>query len=236
MKKHGMWSFFFIVLLLVLLTYLLAYGSPTLNIPGLNDTRLGIDIRGGVYAQFYPDIPIEEVTKEQLDSARRIIEERLNNKGIYDRNITIEHENKRVIVEIPFKPGEAEFDPQATIDELGQTALLTFQEVDEEMRDEYGRYLPTGKIILQGDDVKKAEPEQNMQTREIVVTLELTSDAADRFAEATERLLKKPIAIFMDDTFISAPVVDSVITGGNAYITLGKRSYEETIAEAKRLA
>src|SRR5690554_964435 len=221
MKKHGMWSFFFIVLLLVLLTYLLAYGSPTLNIPGLNDTRLGIDIRGGVYAQFYPDIPIEEVTKEQLDSARRIIEERLNNKGIYDRNITIEHENKRVIVEIPFKPGEAEFDPQATIDELGQTALLTFQEVDEEMRDEYGRYLPTGKIILQGDDVTRSVPEQNMQTGEVVVSLELTDDAAERFAEATERLIGKPIAIFMDDVLVSAPIVNTVITGGRAYIDFG---------------
>ena len=80
--------------------------------------------------------------------------------------MTAEYDKKRIIVEMPWKPGEAEFDPQATINELGQTALLTFQEVDEELVDEDGKYLPTGKIILQGDDVKEAS-HSNCKIREI---------------------------------------------------------------------
>jgi len=236
LKKHGGLKFLIIILLLGIMTYLAIYGSSTLGIPGVNDIRLGIDIRGGVYAQFYPDVPLEEITQSQVDAARRIIEERLDNKGIFDKNITVEYDKKRIIVEIPWKPGEAEFDPQATINELGETALLTFQEVDEELRDEYGRYLPTGKIIIQGDDVEEAVPQQLRDTGDIVVGLKLTSDAAERFAEATGRLVEKPIAIFMDDNLISAPIVSEKITGGNAYITLGGLSHQEKISEAKRLA
>lgn len=236
MKTQGGLRFIIILLVLGILTYLTINGSPTLGIPGVNDIRLGIDIRGGVYAQFYPDVPIEEITQTQVDAARRIIEERLDNKGIFDKNLTAEYDKKRIIVEIPWKPGEAEFDPQATINELGQTALLTFQEVDDELVDENGRYLPTGKIILQGDDVKEAAPQRLQDTGDIVVGLTLTSDAADRFAEATERLVEKPIAIFMDNNLISAPIVSQKITGGSAYITLGDLSYQEKIDQARRLA
>jgi len=59
-----------------------------------------------------------------------------------------------------------------------------------------------------------------------VVTLKLTSEGAQKFAEATERLIGKKIAIFMDDTLIVAPTVEDVITGGNAIIT-GQRSAKE---------
>ncbi len=236
MKKNSSLNFIFIILILGLVTYLVAYGSPALGIESVNNIRLGIDIRGGVYTQLYPDAGLGSVTSDQLDSAKRIIDTRLDSKGIFDRNVTIEHEHKRIIVEIPWKPGEKDFNPQATVDELGKTALLTFQEVDEELKDEDGDYKPTGNIILQGDDVKNAAPQQNRDTGKMAVGLELTSDAGERFAEATGRLIGKPIAIFMDDELISAPVVQTKISGGNAIITLGGVTYQEAIKEAKRLS
>ena len=42
-------------------------------------------------------------------------------------------------MEIPWAAGETNFNPQDTI-ELGKTALLTFQEVDRTLVDEFGRY------------------------------------------------------------------------------------------------
>ena len=121
-------------------------------------------------------------------------------------------------MEIPWAAGETNFNPQDTINELGKTALLTFQEVDRTLVDEFGRYLPTGKIILQGTQVKDAYPAAD-ETMGWVVALELDPSGTEAFAEATGRLKDQPIAIFMDEQFISAPIVNDRIDGGNAVIT-----------------
>ena len=68
------------------------------------------------------------------------------------------------------------------------------------------------------------------------VALKLTSEAVKKFQEATERLIGQPIAIFLDDQFISAPVVQSAIpAGSDPRITLGGFR-EDTVEEANRLA
>ena len=64
-----------------------------------------------------------------------------------------------------------------------------------------------------------------------VVTLKLTDEGKEKFAEATQNNLKKKIYIYMDNEKISEPTVDSVISGGEAIITGSK-----TIDEAKNLA
>jgi preprotein translocase subunit SecD len=227
MKQSNWLGFVLVVVIIALLSYLAFDGGNAIGIPGIKDTRLGIDIKGGIYTTLYPDLPEgEKPGEEDLNSARRIIETRLESKGIFDKNITVEKESGRIIVEIPFAPGEEDFNPQKAIDEIGKTALLTFQEVDEEKVDEDGRYLPTGKVVVQGSDVKNAGVATNPDTGEVVVTLELHKEGAEKFAEATKRLYLKPIAIFMDDVLIVAPTVNSVITDGNAQIT-GQRTAKE---------
>ncbi|MCX7843072.1 MAG: protein translocase subunit SecD [Clostridia bacterium] len=220
-------KFFAVILLIGILTYIAAFGAPALGINDVKNMRFGTDIKGGIATTLYPDLPAgQKPTDEQLSSARSVIEKRLDGKGIFDRNITTENENGRIIVEIPYKPGEKDFNPQKAIDEIGKTALLTFQEVDEEKKDDKGRYLPTGKIIIQGSHVISAKPEVDNRNGGIVVALELNSEGAAKFEEGTGRLVGKPIAIFMDDQLISAPNVQQKISGGKAIIT-GQRTIEE---------
>ncbi|MGI6669400.1 MAG: SecDF P1 head subdomain-containing protein [Acetivibrionales bacterium] len=107
------------------------------------------------------------------------------------------------------------------MEKIGRTALLTFQEVDEDKVDSDGKYLPTGKIIIQGTDVLDATAVMDSNTGRTMVALDLSSEAKTKFADATKRLVGRPIAIFMDDDFISAPIVQEHITDGNAVITLG---------------
>ncbi|MDQ2087228.1 protein translocase subunit SecD [Herbivorax sp. ANBcel31] len=229
-----------IVIVIVLLTYIAVAG---ISIPALNlkldnveeSMRFGIDIRGGVRAIL---VPPEDVvpTDEEMDSVVRIMELRLDNRQILDRTVTTERATGRVIVEIPWSRGETSFDPHSAVEELGDTALLTFQEVDEDSVDpETGDYLPTGRIVIEGDDVEGARPAFGEDGR-MDVALELNREAGEAFQEATERLMNEPIAIFLDDEFISAPVVGSVIPAGTeARITLsGFR--EETREEANRLS
>lgn len=223
MKSSNILKFFIVILVFAVCAYL-AYNEVSNN-----KIRTGIDIRGGVSAILEPDIPegsfIDQQINDGLESAKVILDRRLENKQIYDGSVVIDPVNKRINVDIPFAAGETNFDPQATISELGRTALLTFQEVDKTMLDEKGRYLPTGKIVLQGTQVKDAYPATN-EKGEWVVMLELDPSGVESFAEATGRLIGEPIAIFMDNEYISAPIVDDRIDGGKATIT-GQRDSKE---------
>lgn len=231
MRGNNWVKFFLVIVIIGILTYLTFAGIPGV-VPNVYKTRLGIDIRGGVYANLYPDLPDgQKPTVDQLNSARSVIEKRLDNKGIFDRNIANEPENGRIIVEIPYKPGETDLSPQKAIEEIGKTALLTFQEVDEDkfkgfLEDGTRNYEQTGRIVIEGKHVVNAGVEQNRETGEMVVTLKLNEEGAKKFADATEKLVGKKIAVYMDSTLITAPTVQTKIPNGEAIIT-GQRTAQE---------
>ena len=62
----------------------------------------------------------------------------------------------------------------------------------------------------------------------------MNDEGAELFSDATGRLIGQQISIWMDDTMISAPRVDSQIPGGVAYITGGAQGFD--VKEAKALA
>ena len=64
-----------------------------------------------------------------------------------------------------------------------------------------------------------------------MVYLEFTDVGTSKFASATAQMVGKTISIWMDDVMISAPTVNTAITGGTAYID-GMESFEA----AKELA
>ena len=217
MRKNSVFMLFVIILVIAVFAFLAADQLKRGNV------RTGIDIRGGVSAILEPDIQEGSLTKEEISkglaSAKTILDKRLEARQIYDKSITIDEVNRRITVEIPWAPGETNFNPQETINELGKTALLTFQEVDVNNVDENGDILPTGKIVLQGTQVKDANPGRDPQTNEWVVLLDLDPSGTEAFAEATGRLVNQYIAIYMDDEYISVARVKQRIDGGSAVIT-----------------
>ena len=217
MRKNSILKLFVVIIIILACTFL------TINEVKNDKIRTGIDIRGGVSAIFEPDIKKGSLASEEmgkgLASAKMILDKRLDGRGIFDRNISIDTINGRITVEIPWAAGETDFNPQKTINELGRTALLTFQEVDADKVDENGYFLPTGRIVLQGTQVKDANPARHPDTGEWIVVLDLEPSGAESFAEATGRLKGQRIAIFMDDQYISAPLVRDRIDGGSAIIT-----------------
>ncbi|WP_252891429.1 preprotein translocase subunit SecD [Thermoclostridium stercorarium] len=209
MQKYGILKLVSVILVITVCAFL-AYNEVKKN-----NIRTGIDIRGGIYAVLEPDIDKSSLTDDEIDkgleSAKTILGKRLDAKNIFDRSINIDSVNDRIIIEIPWAAGETNFNPQDQLNELGKTALLTFQEVDEDKVDENGIYLPTGKIIIQGNQVKDANAAPYQEQGSWVVALELDESGSEAFAEATGRLVGKPIAIFMDDQLISAPIVNQKI-------------------------
>ncbi len=209
----------FIFLIILALLILLAIFGLGDQVKKVQDMRFGIDIRGGVEAVFKPETT-EKVNDSDLESARSIIETRLDNNKITDREITIDKEGSYIIVRFPWKSDETDYDPETAIKELGEMASLTFRD-------------PSGNVMVEGKNVTsaKAESQNDNGVTEYVVSLIFDNEGAKKFEEATGNLVGQQMGIYMDDALISNPVVQTRISGGQAVIT-GMENYEE----AKNLA
>ena len=233
MKRIGKPVFFIIFFLILFLAYTSVFGIYGENgdytltyIKGIQDIRWGIDIKGGVEAVFAPEKGVE-ATDDQMNAVKSIIDLRLVNQNITDYEIYPDYSNDRITVRFPWKSDDTEYDPGEAIKELSSTAQLVFRGGTEQ----------DGEEILTGKDVKNAYV-SNIQgsdgTYQKVVSLEFSDEGKEKFAEATEKYLNQQIGIWMDDTCISAPTVQSVISDGNCYIDGGSDGF--TTEDATALA
>ena len=245
MKRVGKPVFWIVAALTILFTTLSITGITTqygdvenVIIRGVNQIRWGIDIRGGVDVTFTPASG-EEASETELSAAAEVMRQRLVALNITDYEVYTDDASDRIIVRFPWREDETDFDAEAAIAELGETAVLTFREGDEVGDDG----LPTGvteeTVILQGSDVENASAHygaiDESGTAQWYVELNLTSDGADAFAEATTRLAGNgSISIWMDDEMISAPTVNSAITNGQAVIS-GNFSEESATSLANQI-
>lgn len=225
--KYAKKPVFFIVFALILafaasviFGFSTQYGDiKTVRIKGVEDIRLGIDIQGGVDVTFVP-ADGADATDEQLDAALEVVKLRLASLNINDSEVYEDSENDRIIVRFPWQAGEEDFDPEAAVKELGETAMLTFR-VGTDTNDDG---TPAGDLVLQGSDIKKAEPLRQAETDgtySYVVSLELTDSAAETFSAVTSTMAGtgESISIWMDNEMVSAPTVNEAITDGKAVIS-----------------
>ena len=214
-KKGKSWPLFVVAILIVVFSLTAIFGvsyqygdTKNIYIKGASDIRFGIDIRGGVDVTFMPAGDVD-ATPEQMTAAKTVIEDRLVGLGITDYESYVDSNKDRIIVRFPWKTGEADFNPQTAIDEIGTTAKMVFRKgstVD-------------GEEILSGDDVTSANAAYN-ETEGWVVQLKFNSAGAAAFADATTEQAANngTISIWLDDKNISTATVNEAITGGEAII------------------
>ncbi|CAN7411095.1 protein translocase subunit SecD [Phenylobacterium sp. LjRoot164] len=168
-----------------------------------------------------------------VDQSIEILRRRIDELGTKEPTIVRQGVN-RIVVQAP-----GESDPQRLRDVIGQTAKLTFQMVDETVTPEdmaAGR-VPPGSALYPSDDgstqayvLKKralvtgemltdAQQQFDQQSGQPVVSFRFNGQGARRFADATTQNLGKRFAIVLDGKVISAPVIQSAITGGNGQIS-----------------
>ena len=214
-KKGKSWPLFVVAILIVVFSLTAIFGvsyqygdTKNIYIKGASDIRFGIDIRGGVDVTFMPAGDVD-ATPEQMTAAKTVIEDRLVGLGITDYESYVDSNKDRIIVRFPWKTGEADFNPQTAIDEIGTTAKMVFRKGST----------ATGEEILSGDDVTSANAAYN-ETEGWVVQLKFNSTGAAAFADATTELAANngTISIWLDDENISTATVNEAITGGEAII------------------
>ncbi len=194
--------------------------------------RLGLDLSGGSHLIYKADVSkVEGNVSESMEALRDVIERRVNLFGVSEPVVQVQESgfvsggDEKLIVDLP---GITDVDKATAM--IGETPLLQFkierskdapQEVKindkgEAVLDLNSQFVDTK---LTGEYLDKATLEFNQNTREPSVALQFDETGSKLFAEITKANVGKMVAIYLDGSAISTPVVREEITGGQANIS-----------------
>jgi preprotein translocase subunit SecD len=188
------------------------------------------------------DPAVIERVRQAVDQSIEIIQRRVNGLGLVEPTIQREGAD-RILVQVPGLQ-----DPSELLKVLGQTAKLDFRMVDLSMTAEQAKdahptdsevldgeggqpVLVERRVLVSGADLTDAQPTFDQQTGQPVVSFRFNSSGARKFADVTSNNVGKPFAIVLDNKVISAPVIQTPITGGS-----GQISGSFTVQSANELA
>jgi preprotein translocase subunit SecD len=206
----------------------LALGGAGLDRDGF---RLGLDLQGGTHLVLQADmsgVPGNE-RGDKIEGVKNIIERRVNATGVSEPIVQVSG-NDRVIIELA---GIRDIEEAKNL--IGKTARLDFREqvtpqaspdasTPPDPNDAGGWVVAKAKGSdgeeheLTGQYFKKAEVgfEQNSSRPQIY--FQFNDEGAKMFAELTQRLVNRPLGIFLDNQLLTAPIVQEPITGGSGVI------------------
>ncbi len=142
--------------------------------------------------------------------------------------------NDRILVEVPGVD-----DPERLKALIGTTAKLSFHLVNTQMsaEDALQTRPPAGTVIMyddsdppipellqtsslvKGENLVDAQPGFDQQTNEPIVTFRFDSKGGSRFCQVSTANIGRRFAIVLDQTVITAPVIQSAICGGSGQIS-----------------
>jgi len=215
--------------------------NPGIHIFGINrniDTRLGLDLVGGVQALLEADLPEgTQVDAEKMQTATRIVENRVNGLGVTEALVQQAGEN-RIVVELPGieDPTEAIATIQETglleFVDMGSTPLAPGTEVvtDFATSEQPAEGQQVWETVMTGDKIENVQVSRD-NSGQYVIQFQLDSEGAQIFSDYTTAHVGDYLGIVLDKTVISAPVVNEPITEGEGVI-----SGSFTIESANNLA
>lgn len=178
---------------------------------------------GGLITATYTAAGLDEHVSRAVTQAIEVLRRRVDALGTTEPNIQRQGAD-RILVQVPGLQ-----DPERLKAILGETAQLEFRflanpgDSDIEMmpsQDLAGEPVAVERqTIVGGEDLIDAQPAFDQQTGEPIVSFRFNVSGAQRFGDATTRNVGRQLAIVLDDTVISAPVVQSPITGGQGQIS-----------------
>ncbi|MDO4293738.1 MAG: protein translocase subunit SecD [Eubacteriales bacterium] len=209
-RKKGIITLVAAVLLLLAGTYVAVFGLDAGKTGSAANIKQGLDLAGGVSIT-YEVVGEGDPSAEDMADTIYKLQKRVEN---YSTEAQVYQEGSdRINIEIP-----GVTDANAILEELGKPGSLTF--LDKDFNE-----------VLSGTDVADAQAAyqtNSMGNQEPVVSLTMTAEGTEKFAEATKAAYPNhdPIYIVYDNSVISAPAVQAEITDGKAVIN-GMSSFEE---------
>jgi len=195
--------------------------------------RLGLDLSGGSHLIYKADISGIEPGQidDSMDALRDVIERRVNLFGVSEPVVQVQGGgfisggDNQLIVDLP---GVTDVEKATAM--IGQTPLLEFKIEAPEGTPQKVSVGEDGKVVvdvesrfvsteLTGRYLKKAVLEFDQNTREPSVNLQFDDTGTKLFAQITKNNVGKMVAIYLDGSPISTPVVREEIPNGQAFIT-----------------
>ncbi len=187
-----------------------------------------------------PPAEVQAIRGNAVSQGVETIRNRIDQFGVREPQIVAEGED-RIVVQLP-----GVRDQQRAIELIGKTALLEFKLVDEgasveealkgnlpeddqllylkNVDSQTGRQTKTPIVVrkrsvLTGETIKNARVNFQSQRGGAYVSLSFDRRGAEIFDRVTAENVKRRLAIVLDDTVYSAPVIQERISGGEAQIT-----------------
>lgn len=221
------------------------------------ETRLGLDLRGGLQTLLEADVPADvNVSSEDLAVTRQILDNRANALGVSEVLMQTAGD-RRIVAEFP-----GVSNPEEVVASLQQTALLEFVDFGSAPLEAGAKVVtdnatsstdaPTAtpeaaattdpnqpaptvyKTVMTGAALEEAHVEADASGKP-AVGFTLTTEGGRIFADYTTSHQGQYLGIVLDKTVISAPVVNTPITDG-AGIIQGSFTAEEANKLAVQLS
>ncbi len=187
-----------------------------------------------------PDTEVNHIKNLATEQALETIRNRIDQFGVSEPDIRRQGE-KRILIQLPGIK-----DTQRAKDLIGKTALLEFklldetgnldaalegnvppgsevlfqvQEDSETRRIQKTPYLVKKRAVLTGKYLTDARVQIDSQYNEPYVSIKFDRKGGRIFERITEENVKKRLAIVLDKSIYSAPVIQEKISGGEARIT-----------------
>ncbi|HZW99940.1 MAG TPA: protein translocase subunit SecD, partial [Trueperaceae bacterium] len=198
--------------------------------PDQTSLKLGLDLQGGLRVTLQSEE--ENPTREDLETARNIIENRVNQFGVAESLVQTAGD-RRIVVELP---GLTADDQQRALDLIGQQAVLEFRLVNPDSNS-----IPTQQLTL-------ADLQPTSFTGEIVanatasfgqsigmpggpvVQFDIRPQSATEFGTFTGSNLGRRMAIVLDDVIITAPTLEGRISNTGQITGIGSLDEASDIA------
>ncbi|HET9878994.1 MAG TPA: protein translocase subunit SecD [Candidatus Limnocylindria bacterium] len=188
-------------------------------------TRLGLDLQGGqrVTLAVVPQ-PGQEVTEDQVNTARDIIERRVGGIGVSEPQVRTETSGdgtRRIVVEVP---GATDEDQVRSL--VGSTGQLQFIDPQgQTLTDEQDikDLIASGavRVIFDGGQIDPSSVAPTTDSGRLAVVFSLREQGSDAWCTFTTANVNRPGPIALDGRVITTPTINGAICGGQTVITVG---------------
>jgi len=216
-------------------------------VPVQQKIKLGLDLRGGVRVllELQPTKDVPSITSQVQSQVEQVVDNRINGLGVTETQISRVGTN-RLLVELPDVKN-----PDEAVRALKDVANLEFKIVPQKVADRayaaqnsgkdtaYIRgdvrhpsqaYLDSGPTVYTGAELKGAQPSytQGGQPK-----IDFQTKNPGKFDALTRKYLHQNLGIFLDKSFVSAPVIQAPI-GESGEIT-GNFTEDDVVRTANEL-
>jgi preprotein translocase subunit SecD len=185
-------------------------------LPVQKKIKLGLDLQGGVRVllQLNPSPEVPKITPQIQGQVSAVIDNRVNGMGVAEPVITSVGSD-RILVELPNVKN-----PDEAVRTLKDIAKLDFKivpppaaqraETDKKYaNDPQGAYKDSGPVVYTGAELKSADASFDQGHNPDIIFQ--TKDPA-KFGRLTQKNLGNLLGIFLDGKYLSAPILQGVIT------------------------